>query len=90
MTFKRRLRWLGKLVSEEGFTLHYGNRSVYYADARGVFQFGFEDALLFPKPHQVAGDPVTLEASELEEVMDRVIRGIRFDGHTVDVYRSRL
>jgi hypothetical protein len=84
--FKRRWKWFGKLVSDEGFTLAYGNRTITYCDERGSFSFGLEDGFLFPTPFQVAGEPVQLNQSELSEVVDRVIRGIRSDGHAVEVY----
>jgi hypothetical protein len=84
--FKRRWIWFGKLVSDEGFTLSYGNRSIRYCDNRGTFEFGFEDGFLFPTPFQVTGDPVRLNKTELNEIVDRVIRGIRSEGHDVHVY----
>jgi len=84
--FRRRWKWFGKLISDEGFTLAYGNRSIRYSDARGTFEFGFEDGILFPKPHQVAGDRASLSQSELGEIVDRVVRGIRSEGHTVQVF----
>jgi hypothetical protein len=34
--FKRRWIWFGDLVSDDGFALHYGNRSVTYTDQRGL------------------------------------------------------
>jgi len=85
--FKRRWIWFGKLISEEGFALSYGHRSVRYCDDRGTFEFGFEDGLLFPNPFRAPGGPQQLNQSELNEIIDRVIRGIRSEGHEVQVYR---
>ncbi len=85
--FKRRWKWFGKLVSDEGYTLAYGNRTITYSDERGSFQFGLEDGLLFLPPHQVAGEPVTLTQSEVEELVARVIRGIESEGHAVQLHR---
>jgi hypothetical protein len=84
--FKRRWIWFGELVSDEGFTLRHANRTVRYTDERGSFEFGFEDGFLFPSAFQVAGEPTTLNQSELDEIIDRVIRGIRSEGRTVRVY----
>lgn len=84
--FRRRFIWFGRLVSDEGFTLSYGNKSITYSDQRGSFQFGLEDGLLFPTPTQTAGQPKALDAPELDSIIDRVIRGIRSEGHTVEVY----
>jgi hypothetical protein len=86
--FKRRWKWFGKLVSDEGFTLAYGNRSITYSDPRGSFQFGLEDGFLFPTPAQIAGEPRTVEASELHKIIERVISGIRSEGHAVELYAS--
>jgi hypothetical protein len=84
--FRRRWIWFGKLISDEGFTLSYGNKSVTYADNRGSFQFGFEDGFLFPAPHQVAGEPVTLSQSDLHAILERITRAIESEGHDVQVY----
>lgn len=83
--FRRQWIWFGKLVSDEGFTLAYGHRSVTYADDRGSFQFGYEDGLLFGPPRQVRGNPVSLTDEELKSIAERVISGIRFEGHAVEI-----
>jgi hypothetical protein len=82
--FRRRWLWFGKLVSDEGYSLAYGNKSVTYGDGRGSFQFGFEDGRLFPTPKQLSGKPVSLD--ELNAIIERVLRGIRSEGHAADVY----
>ena len=87
--FKRRWIWFGKLISDEGFTLAYGNRSITYTDTRGSFQFGFEDELLFTPPFQTAGTPLTLSQSEVEAMVERVIGGIRSEGNAVQLYCER-
>lgn len=87
--FKRRWIWFGRLESDEGFTLAYGNRSITYSDERGPYQFGLEDGFLFSTPFQVAGKPRTLSPSELEEMIQRVIQGIKSEGHAVQVHPVR-
>ena len=84
--FKRRWIWFGKLISEEGFTLSYGHKSVRYCDDRGTFEFGFEDGLLFPNPFQVPREQ-QLNQAELDGIIERVIRGIRSEGREAEVYR---
>jgi len=84
--FKRRWLLFGDLVSDEGFTLKYGNRSITYGDERGSFEFGFEDGLLFPNPKQIAGTPVLLEQPQLDAMIDRIIRGVRSEGHNIKVH----
>ena len=84
--FRRRWIWFGKLLSDEGFSLAYGNRSITYSDERGSYQFGYEDGFLFPRPFQVAGEPRTLTQSEVEEIIERVIQGIHSEGHAAQVY----
>ncbi len=86
--FRRRWKWFGRPISDQGFSISYGHRSVNYKDNRGVFQFGFEDGWLFPAPHQVGGDPVSLDETEIANMVDRVRAGIEFDGHTVRVWTN--
>jgi hypothetical protein len=38
--FRRKWIWFGKLVSDEGFTLEYGYKTIRYTDERGTFMFG--------------------------------------------------
>ena len=84
--FKRRWIWFGDLVSDEGFALKYGNRTVTYTDERGSFEFGWEDGSLFPNPRQVAGKPVLLEQPQLDAIVDRITRGLRSEGHQIEVH----
>jgi hypothetical protein len=85
--FKRRLRWFGKLRSDEGFALAYGHKSITYEDERGSFQFGLEDGFLFPESlHQVAGDTIELDSNERNKIVERVMDGIRSEGHSVQLY----
>lgn len=84
--FRRSWIWFGKLISDEGFSLAYGNKTITYEDDRGSFEFGLEDGFLFSKPRQVDGVPVTLGQSELNVMLDRIIRGIRSEGHEIRVY----
>lgn len=84
--FKRRWIWFGDLVSDEGFALKYGNRTVTYTDERGSFEFGLEDGLLFPNPKQVAGKPVLLEQPQLDAIIDRIARGMRSEGREIEIH----
>jgi hypothetical protein len=84
--FKRQWKWFGQLLSDEGFTLAYGHRSITYSDERGSFQFGLEDGFLFSPPFQVAGAPVVLSQAEIEEIAERVVRGIKSEGEAVQVF----
>jgi hypothetical protein len=87
--FRRKWVWFGKLVSDEGFTLAYGNKSITYTDERGSFQFGLEDGLLFTPPMRIGGKSPELDQCELGEVVDRVIRGVKFEGHAVEVQQTQ-
>jgi hypothetical protein len=84
--FRRRWIWFGKLISDERFSIAFGNRSVRYSDARGTFTFGFEDDLLFPNPMQILGESHRLDSAELNQVIDRIKRGLEFEGHAVRVF----
>ena len=84
--FRRRWIWFGKLISDEGFTLAYGHKSITYSDERGSFIFGLEDGYLFPTPFQKLNEKAEVSQSELRQIVERVIRGIRSEGHEVEEY----
>ena len=86
--FKRRWKWFGELVSDEGFSLGYGHKSITYRDERGSCEFGLEDEWLFPTPHQTSGMPVSLDKAQVEAMVERVVRGIRSEGHEVRVWKK--
>jgi hypothetical protein len=71
---RRRWGWLGKLVSDEGFEIYFGHKSVSYSDTRGTFEFGFE---------------VPLNQCEVDQMVERVVEGIQEDGGKVEVFSSR-
>lgn len=85
--WRRRWKFFGRLTSDEGFTLAYGNKSVTYSDSCGSFVLGWEDGYLFSPPHQVKGQPVVLSASDAETIMGRVLEGLRSDGKSVEIHR---
>ena len=84
--FKRKWKWFGKLVSDEGFTLAYAHKSINYSDDRGTFEFPLEDGLLVPTPFQVAGEAVSLNQSEINQMVERIVRGIKSEGNAVQVF----
>jgi len=86
--FKRRFKWFGRLVSDEGFSLGFGSKSVTYHDERGEFEFGFEDGLLFLPPHRSTGPVLQLSPAELDEMVRRVTEALRWDGHAVRVFTN--
>jgi hypothetical protein len=58
---------------------------VYYHDSRGKFEFGYEDGLLFATPYQVAGQAVSLSESEIDQMVERVVMGIKPEDLRVQV-----
>jgi hypothetical protein len=84
--FRRRWVWFGKLVSDEGFCLRFGNRSVIHADERGEFQFGGEDGWLFPTSNQISGMPVIFDEMETKQILERIVQGIESEGHLVKIF----
>jgi hypothetical protein len=85
--WKRRWKLFGRLASDEGFTLAYGNKSVTYSDSRGSFVLGLEDDYLFPPPSQKTGQRRDLSAAEAEIIVERVLDALRSDGKSVGVFR---
>jgi len=84
--FTKRWKWFGELVSDEGFSLAYGNRTITYMDESGSFEFGLEDGFLFPMPKQTSGTRRALNQTELNEMIERIIRGIKSEGREIQVY----
>ena len=84
--FRRRWKWFGELVSDEGFSLAYGNRTITYRDERGSFEFGLEDGFLFPRPNQTSGTCRSLSQAELNEMIERIIGGNKSEGREIQVY----
>lgn len=62
-----------------------GHGSVTYTDERGSFEFGYEDGLLFGPPRQVRSNPNALMDWEINSMAERVISGIRAEGHIVEI-----
>jgi hypothetical protein len=83
---RKRWIWFGELISDDGYSLSYGNRSITYRDERGSFVFGVEDGFLFPTPKQAAGEPLQLREDDLNMIIERVLSGMRFEGHEIRVY----
>jgi hypothetical protein len=87
--FKRRWRFFGKLRSDDGCWITYGNKSVNYHDERGKFQLGFEDGWLFREIWQKSGNSVNLTDFEKTQILDRVLDGLRSDGHDAKLYPTK-
>jgi hypothetical protein len=86
--FKKKFMQLNRVISDEGFNISYGHRSVYYTDERGRFEFPFEDGLLIPKPYQISGEHIFLSLPEIEEMTERVAAGIKYDGRPFEIFRT--
>ncbi len=83
--FKRKWRSLGILVSDEGFEISFTRNSVRYRDNRGMFGFAYEDGMLSATPYQIEGDKVSLSQLEIDQMVERVVSGIKADGRPVDL-----
>jgi len=86
--FRKRWPWLGKIVSDEGFEISIAHKTVYYSDGRGKFALGYEDGLLFKNPYQVSGDTITLSQTEIDQMVERVFRGIQWEGLPVQIFTA--
>ncbi|WP_109488818.1 hypothetical protein [Occallatibacter savannae] len=84
--FRRRWLCFGRIISDEGFTVHYGHKIVCYSDERGEFQIGYEDGLLFADSIcQV--DPVKgIQEVDTILVLTRVLRALKWDGQEARVF----
>ncbi len=79
--FKRNLLGLGWIRSDEGFSVYYGNKTLYYTDQRGTLQIGYEDHLLFPSSLSGFASSRELSDADRELILDRMLRALEWDGH---------
>jgi hypothetical protein len=86
--FRRKWPWGGMIISDEGFEVSFEHKGVVYKDGRCKFAFGYEDGYLFVTPHQVEGEKISLSQSEIDQMVDRVVRALQFRGDRVDVFRK--
>jgi hypothetical protein len=86
--FKRNWLGLGRIRSDEGFSVYYGHKTLYYADKRGTFQIGYEDDLLIPK--SLSGFKSNCELSESDRalILERMLHALEWDGHPARLWTS--
>jgi len=87
--FKKCWPWRGKIISDEGFEIFFGHKTAYYQDNRGRFSFGFEDGLLSATPHQDSGQATALSQAEIDQMVDRTVRGLMWEGLPVQVVPNK-
>ncbi len=79
--FKRNFLGLGRIHSDDGFSVHYGNKTLYYTDQRGSLQIGYEDHLLFPSSMSGFASNCELSDSDRKLILERMLRALEWDGH---------
>ena len=79
--FKRGWLGVGRIHSDEGFTVYYGHKTVYYSDERGEFQIGYEDGLLFPDSLCLVRPVRQIPQSDMALILNRILKAIKWDGH---------
>jgi len=85
---RRKWKWIGKIQSDEGFTVSYAHRGVRYSDDRGSVEVGYEDNCLFPDSGIWADTGKKLPSSDRDQILDRIQRALIWDGHSVKVWTS--
>lgn len=79
--FKRGWLGFGRIRSDEGFTVQYGHKSVYYSDERGEFQIGYEDGLLFPDSLCQVRSVRKIPEVDKALILNRMLKALKWDGH---------
>jgi hypothetical protein len=85
--FKRRWFGLGRIRSDEGYTVHYGHRTLFYTDERGTFDIGCEDGMLFSDHVKWAGPNGPLSESERDQILQKMLKALEWDGHSARIWR---
>lgn len=88
--FKRRFPGFGRIRSDEGFTVHYGHKTLYYSDERGTFQIAYEDGLLFPDSLCLALPIREIPQQDKALIIDRMLRSLEWDGHHARVWTEQV
>jgi hypothetical protein len=84
--FKRNLLGLGRIHSDEGFSVFYGNKTLHYTDQRGTLQIGYEDDLLFPNSLRGFASNCKLSDVDRDLILDRMLRALEWDGHPAKLH----
>lgn len=86
--YKRNWLTLGRIQSDEGFSVYYGHKTFYYVDQRGTLQIGYEVDLLFPSSLcWVKGNDILFEP-ERAVILDRMLQALEWDGHPARLWTS--
>lgn len=86
--FKRSWLGLGRIRSDEGFSVYYGHKALYYADQRGKFEIGYEDDLLFPTSLNWVRSNGVLSEPERALILGRMLQALEWDGHQARLFAS--
>lgn len=86
--FRRNWLRLGRIRSDEGYSVHYGHKTLYYTDQRGTLQVGYEDNLLFPASLRWSESGGILAESDRALILDRMLRAVEWDGHPARLFIS--
>jgi hypothetical protein len=84
--FRRKWLGLGRIYSDAGFLIYYGNRTLYYEDERGTFQIGYEDGLLFPTSLCLTNPIRQVPESDKVLIIERMLEALKWDGQPADVF----
>ncbi len=86
--FKRDLLGLGRIRSDEGFSVYYGNKTLYYTDHSGTFQIGYEDGLLFPNSLRWLKSNIVLPKSDYSLILERMLQALEWDSRHARLHMS--
>lgn len=86
--FSRKGKWIGRIRSDEGFSVRYQHKGVRYSDDRGEVDVAFEDNLLFPESAIWLETRKKLSDAERDLVLGRIQEALIWDGHKVRVWTS--
>jgi len=84
--FRRGWFGLGRLRSDEGFSIAYGHKALRYFDEHGEVQAGFEDGYLFPDIFRVGTPLMRITGPDRDKILDRMVRALEWDGQSVQVW----
>lgn len=85
--FKRNWLGFGRIRSDEGFSIWFGHRTVFYADERGTFEIGYEDGLIFPGSLSLTHPIRPVSEPDRALIVKRILSALEWDGHKPEVHR---
>jgi hypothetical protein len=87
--FKRNWLGIGRIRSDEGFSVWLGNRTVFYTDECGTFQIGYEDGQIFPDSLRLTHPIRPVSEPDRPLIVERIRSALAWEGHNPKIFKPQ-